>query len=454
MSDRRAAASDRRLAPAIAVALLCPAAPGSAQSTLAQLHHELMTVVQGAAQPVAASPSLCHARGAALAPAPPVAHTQTALQQWYFGANAWVLDNPAVPGIVTRATSLASAGQTFGAPEAEHLRALLDRTTGALTAETEALRRLWLHSLAWEIGLPSFLQGGASPLACAAARLFERSQLAPESIAELPATLARLGELAQVPEITPLQVRLLAQDRALHEVWPPSDSHAEALLGRFTPRVFLTGATAASAAAIAAYLRDPRRSYLTMGRLPLLFDHLVAVLVLYWNVVDQGGAITPTEHVAFWQQYTFRGRMRLDAPDLVQAEDRLSFRTIRYRLDPLVLAPRYELAPQDSMAHKTFVEAMPALAGAPVTVLRAVCLKCHTRVVETFHPNAQRAVALEEPFARRGRELLAPYFASVIEPRLRSWQESCAPGRNPAAPGRNPAAPRPRDDRPRDPSSP
>ena len=57
---------------------------------------------------------------------------------------------------------------------------------------------------------------------------------------------------------------------------------------------------------------------------------------------------------------------------------------------------------------------------------RGVCLRCHTRVVETFHPRAERSVRFTRPFELDHQQALSPYLRERIAGELAAWGASCA----------------------------
>ena len=360
---------------------------------------------------------------------------QMRLQRWYFGSNSCVLEYPSEShALVTRAThGLLEEAQNDPAKiervteRIAALRTALDQAAPGAPGNS-VLDRVLIHSLAWEL-VAGLGQSGTSdaikPLVCEASALLDASRPSPEQLATLEDPLPHLATAAEVPEIAPLIDRLLAKDPAILEVLPVSDSHTEALLGRFSPRIFLTGLDAEESEAIGKYLRET--PYELLGRLPLRFKNLEAVLLLYVNVLDDTGEIVPTNLLAFWQEYTFTGQISLATPDLPQAEEHVEFRTVRLLREPGAIEPSYVVSPQNGMAHKSFVEAMPPRPGSPVTVLRGVCLKCHTKVVETFHPQAKRELEFTAPFERSTQQTLAPFVSERIAPALVQITSACKP---------------------------
>ncbi len=376
---------------------------------------------------------------------------QNRLTRHYFGAGACQLQYPVeIDTLVTRATT-ALAAEISNEPEARRtLAQRLAKATAAVVANepqaTDLQSRLTLQSLAWEIGLPLWRASQAAPpastndgapglrdLSCHAWNLARQAALSSEQVALVGSnSLAKLrGDAPQdlEPVISNVQAALTGEATTLpvREVTPPSDSHADALLGRFAVRIFLTAETPAGAKALSEFL--DKTPFLRLGRMPLFLDDVKAILLLYVNAlaIDNEGnpKIEPSNLVAFWQQYDFSKRVTLSRPDLPQAEKAVTFHTVRAAIEPMDGSLHYLEADQNGIAHKSFVEAMPPT-GSPVTVRRGVCMRCHSKVVETFHPGFEREVELPLAGPRGGRELLTSFYREVIEQDLASWAKACA----------------------------
>jgi hypothetical protein len=63
--------------------------------------------------------------------------------------------------------------------------------------------------------------------------------------------------------------------------------------------------------------------------------------------------------------------------------------------------------------------------SAPVTTLRGACIRCHRRVVSSFHPEEKREVRFTRPFELSGRDLLTPAYTAGTEARFEQWSAAC-----------------------------
>jgi hypothetical protein len=262
-----------------------------------------------------------------------------------------------------------------------------------------------------------------APLRCETIALLRETSYTPEEASALPATLSRLPALAGVEEIADLARRIEARVPDVVEILPPPEAHARLLHGRFTLRVFFTGATPEASRRVREYLLAT--PYENAGRLPLEVPDVVSVLLLYFNVLDSELRIVPTQQIAFWQQYSFRGQLTLDRDELEQAEETVRFLSIRYQRNYENDEPRYALLPETAMSRTGFVDGMPSTMSAPATTLRGACIRCHRRVISSFHPEEKRAVRFTLPFEVSGRDLLTPAYTAGTEARFQQWAASC-----------------------------
>jgi hypothetical protein len=236
--------------------------------------------------------------------------------------------------------------------------------------------------------------------------------------ARLPDNLVSLPRVANVPEIEAVVLSLLQHDSEFVEIAPPTDLHADALLGRFTPRIFLTTESSFRKEEIRRFMEDPAVTQEQLLNLPQRFDDVQAVLVLYFNVFLESGEILPTKEVAFWLDYSFSGKVSFDLP-FNEAVDRIRFRAIEYqrRTDSNLageVAPgqeyRYRLLDQNSMARQNFLDVKPQVPGMDVTSVRGSCLGCHRNQIATFDTHGRREFKSVRPFVREGRQMLTPFY--------------------------------------------
>lgn len=409
--------------------LVAPGAWAEEGDTLASLHEELVRLVQKDETIVAASPALCAERGltpARVGPGDPRAD----VKRWYFSARGCNLPFPVdLEGVVTRATK-GFERDLLRSPEAvEQLRDLLDRIGKRLDAETPSpQQRLMIHSLVWEVGSAVDMSRSmrSTPELAAATcdnySVLQKTVFSAESAAALPSTLESLPETGGAPEIADLVARIIARDPQVIEILPTTEAHAKLLLGRFTPRIFFTARDEAARKQAAEYLKIA--PYGAKGQLPLRVPGVEAVLVLYFNVVTEDLQILPTEQVAFWQQYDFNRQLSLQPDEFAQAEEAIRFVSVRYRRDFSGEKVLYAKLPESAMTRHGFVDAMPPAPAAPVTTLRGACIKCHRRVLSSFHPEEKRELELTPPFEHGGQELLTPVFERH-RARLQAWKALC-----------------------------
>jgi hypothetical protein len=417
-----AAVARLALAAALLSTVLLSPPRASAATPLAPQHRHLMELIQGGTVMVAGSPALCKATGARML------DTAPDTREFYFRSGACMLPFATdYLGVVTRGTQGLDR-DLLNPAKVEALRAAVAEIRSRI-GEASPQERLMFHSTAWELAhaidaAPVAATAGAlAPLRCETIALLRASSYTPEQAAALPATLARLPELAGVAEIAELARRIEGRDPEIVELLPPPEAHARLLHGRFTLRVFFTGSTPEASKKVREYLASA--PYETAGRLPLEVPDVVSVLLLYFNVLDSDLKIVPTEQVAFWQQYSFTGQLTLDRDELEQAEETVRFLSIRYQRNYDDDAPHYALLPETAMSRTGFVDGMPSTMSAPATTLRGACIRCHRRVVSSFHPEEKRDVRLTRPFEVSGRDLLTGAYTSGTEARFQQWAASC-----------------------------
>ena len=416
---------------ALAAALLSQAFldPGRAlaASPLAAEHRRLLDLVQGGTVMVAASPALCSAAGA------PSFGPKPSTRDWYFRSGACMLPFPTdYLGVVTRGTQ--GLDQDLSDPvKVQALRAVLADIRAKL-GEASTQERLLFHSTAWELAhaldAPAAAPAAAAPvseglaaLRCDTLALLRESSYTGEQAAALPSTLGRLPALAGVDEIADLARRIEAGDPEILELLPPPEAHARLLHGRFTLRVFFTGTNAEARRRVREYLLAT--PYDDAGKLLLEVPDVLSVLLLYFNVLDRDLRIHPTPQIAFWQQYSFDGQLSLERDELEQAEEKVRFVSIRYQRNYESDEPRYALLDETAMSRTGFVDGMPSQMSAPVTTLRGACIRCHRRVVSSFHPEEKREVRFTRPLEISGRELLTPSYTAGTEALFQRWAASC-----------------------------
>ncbi len=387
------------------------------------LHRRMMELIQGGEVIVAASPALCSARGLR------GSWDRGDVRAWYSRTGACMLPFPTdLHGVVTRATQ-GLAGDLREPAKVEALVTVLGEIRGRV-AEASAQERLMFHSTAWELAhaVADASENAASPglerLRCETMSLLQDTAYSAEDVSSLPSTLAGLPELAGVPEIEALAGDIAAQDGTIVEMLPPPEAHARLLHGRFTVRVFFTTSGPEGRQAVKEYLTGGT-PYDRMGRLALEVADVESVLLLYFNVLDSDFEIQPTDQVAFWQQVSFRGQLSLDVDEHRQAEEQVRFRSVRYQRnfdsDELVYADLDE----EAMSRTGFVDGMPSQMVAPVTTLRGACIRCHRRVISSFHPEEERELRFSAPLEASGRSLLTPEYTRGAEARLREWKGLC-----------------------------
>jgi hypothetical protein len=260
-------------------------------------------------------------------------------------------------------------------------------------------------------------------LRCELLGLLHDSAYTKEQAAALPATLARLPTLAGVEAIADLARRIEARDPEMVELLPPPEAHARLLHGRFTLRVFFTGKTPEASRRVREYLLGT--PYDKLGRLPLEVPDTIAILLLYFNVLDADLRILPTEQIAFWQQYSFDGQLNLDRDEMEQAEATVHFLSIRYQRNYDSDEPRYASLAETAMSRTGFVDGMPSQMSAPATTLRGACIRCHRRVISSFHPEEKREVRFTAPFEVSGRDLLTAAYTQGTEAGFAKWASAC-----------------------------
>lgn len=415
-------------------------AGGSAETgaELDRAERELLLLIQGDPVAVEPSPALCAQYGRTPLGVP------RGSQEWHFGAaRCAVLYPPSATAIVTTATG-GIAKRLYESPAVTaQLNEVLDRILELVAGEPlTPERKLMLHTTAWELGmgLRSSLDAHGEwepPLRatiCKSFELLRRTRFSEAEVARLPATLPALPGLAAAPDLAEVVAAIARRDPAVVEVYPSTDSHAEALFGRFSPRIFLTLADGSQR------LRDfvaggPGQDALL--KLAHRFAGVGGVLVLYFNVVTESNTIVATEQVAIFQRYEFSGRTSYDLP-FERAAALLEFSTVVFERDlgaqragagPAAAAPepRYRKLDPQSMALAGFVDAKPGVAGIPATTLRSNCLSCHLYRVETFNTHGGRSADFSAPFTHPSRDLVAGHITRVIGPRIQHEVESCGP---------------------------
>ena len=385
-----------------------------------------MELIQGGTVMVAASPALCKAAGARTLDAPA---SSTDPREWYFRSGTCMLPFATdYLGLVTRATQGLDR-DLLDPTKVEALRAAVAELRSKLATATTQ-ERLMLHSTAWELGYaleaPTVaMVAGASvaPLRCEIVGLLRDSSYTKEQAAALPSTLGRLPVLAGVEAIADLARRIEARDPEMVELLPPPEAHARLLHGRFTLRVFFTGKTPEASRRVREYLLGT--PYENLGRLPLEVPDVVSVLLLYFNVLDSDLRILPTEQIAFWQQYSFDGQLNLDRDEMEQADEKAHFLSIRYQRNYESDEPRYASLAETAMSRTGFVDGMPSQMSAPATTLRGACIRCHRRVVSSFHPEEKREVRFTRPFEVSGRDLLTAAYTEGTEASFAKWASTC-----------------------------
>ena len=412
--------------------------PGSL-TALDQLERRLVGLLQGDVVPVAASPALCAAVGQGESGvAPGTTH-------WYFGtAPCDVQYPPSTSAIVTSATRGLSKRLSESPSLTQDLDRILDDLAAAVATENAPVEtKLRLHSTAWEVGvgLSSSLAQHPEraepllPTLCKSFELLRRTRFTAAEVADLAPTLGEVSKLVEQPRLARVMAAILRRDPEVVEVYPSTNSHAEALLGRFSPRIFLSSPdqperllAAVDGGVDRADLRD----------LPQKLNGLIGVLVLYFNVLTDANTITATEHVAALQAYRFSGKTSAATP-FQEAAKLLDFTTVLYERDyghrgaPGELNPpgsefHYRLLQPQSLALEGFVDAKPAIGGIPATTLRGNCLGCHIYRVETFNTHVDRSVTFTAPFTHPSADLIAGHTQRVVLPTIQRQLKRCAEG--------------------------
>jgi hypothetical protein len=395
---------------------------------------ELLLLLQGDDVPVMGTPALCQARGGE-------EDGRLRDETWYFArGDCHLTYGPSVNAVVT--SIMEGVPPQIVESPATRARVLrsLERLERLVTAGTVSLQqRLMIHTLAWEIahgikrGHGGRLAEGLEPQLRGALDLLRASHFDVQSAATLPATLADLPRLANVPRIAPIVEGLVRHDPGIVEVLLPSEMHAEFLFGRFTPRLFLTLRTAEGRDRFRQHVAGTR--YEELQNLPSAFRGVRAVLILYFNVLTDDFTILPTSQIAFWHQYTFTGAADFSLPFADQA-GRIEFLSIHYSR---ILAGTEESArgpgvgadwlvyrevDQRAMTRQGLLDVKPSREGLWMTTTRGQCLRCHLNRVAAFDTVGKLGVRFSVPLVKGGRELLTPYFLDHVEPELRRWTAS------------------------------
>ena len=397
------------------------------------LMRELLLLVQGEPIPVRASPEICPGSDQGLLEADP--------EEWYFGREACrLVFPPSLTAIVTSASEWDS-GHLFESPRDQTaLVGVLAGLAEAVAAEPlHGQQRLMVHTTIWELvfglkrsGERSGLSSSLQEAVCLGLDLLASTAYPVEEAAEVPDTLPSLPGLADAPEIRSMIDRLRRQDPRIVEV-STTDLHADVLFGRFAARIFLTARDETQGAALAEDLRGETLRYTDLRNLPLRFEGLNAILVLYFNVLTPDLKILPTEQVAFWQEYWFTDLAGFELP-LAEKAQRIRFRTIAYQRElpsrggPGGGPPKYRELDQRGMARRGFLDVKPLAPEERVSSLRAHCLRCHMNQIATFDTHGLRNVGFLKPFSLRGRDLLTTFFLESFEPKLQAWVRSCRAG--------------------------
>lgn len=254
------------------------------------------------------------------------------------------------------------------------------------------------------------------PLICRSLGLLRRTGYTPSARSELAA--------ADIPD--PLLAERLAELSAASsgfvEVVPPSDLHANVLLGRFTARIFFS-IRGFSQKELLAELRGASRDRLY--ELPLVYPDLRAVLVLYFNVVTPELQIVPTGRVAEWREYSFTGRTSYEN-SLEASIGLVNFKVIesywRHDVDGPSIA--YKMEGLDAIKRRTFPGVKPGVPGTRVTTLRAYCAGCHLYRMGTMARKSMRLGELETPFSRPEADFLTQSIRRY-ERQLADWDREC-----------------------------
>lgn len=429
------------------VCLLCILLPGAVQPSPQNfdlVQRELLLLLQGSSQAVRPSPAICAEDDVGLE------QHKTNLREWYLGSgNCRINFEPRFSILATSIASRETKALFSTDASRVHLNRLLEElqqlaVSGGLTLE----QKLELQSTAWEItfGLKRFMEGDSEaknnldmPLK-SSLRLLTLTLFNSQELAKIPATLSDLPRLAKVTELNPIVDALLRHtDSCVLEVRPPTDLHATALFGRFTPRIFLTLEKRDQCGAFAAYISDPSTSYEALGVLPSKFAGLKAIVILFFNVLTEDYTIETTPLVAIWHEYTFSSLLerRMSYEEFTE---NIRFRTIEYEgilergesLSPAkIQSPiSYRVVDEKRMALPLFLDIKPAVPGLLVTSHQGSCLRCHLNRVATFSTHGPRALSIGAPVPHHSRALLTPFYTEIIEPRLRQWARVYLEGSN------------------------
>jgi hypothetical protein len=388
------------------------------------VERELLGLMHGPSVPVKASHALCDPGGA-----PPAG--DDALKHWLWGDTGCELRFDPRPDSLVSPFSEGGAKQLHDSPVLrDHLNALLDEVSNLVKAEPIPVeRRLLLHSTAWELafGLQTVLEGhhewqeAVGPTVRRALELLRATRFSNSDIALLPSSLTSLAEGSGLARIAPVVAALTSHDPGFVEVVPPSDLHAEILLGRFSARIFLSSTIAAEREELRRFVTDPAVTYRELDKLPQRFSGLEGILLLYLNVFDMDGRVRPTSVVGLWQSYYFTEKTSFDLA-FADAEHRISFLVIEALRQWGGGSPlRYSEAGQPRMSRRGFLDVKPWGKGASVTTLRAHCLKCHLNVVGTFNTHVPRPVEFVAPLVRPADSVLSWFYAG-FERDLAKWE--------------------------------
>jgi hypothetical protein len=396
-------------------------------TSLEEAERQLLLLIQGEAISVKASPALCSQRQRA-------PHLSEKGTDWYFGeAGCTLLYPPSANALVSTATL--GLKRLYDHPEVTaRINTLLDELNAqAVKSQLMPARKLRIHTTAWEIGF-SLERGifhhperssALRPTLCKSLKLLEQTRFSNEDLRGLAANLSSLPALAETPSLDSTVAAILRRDPGFIEVFPPTDSHAEALLGRFTPRVFLTLTDEAQRPKLRQFLLHASAEELV--NLPQYFDGLRGILVLYFNVVTDDNKILPTDHVAFWQEYTFKEKVS-SSFQFAEAAKLVDFMTIVAERGGRFPGQEftYKRLESGSMALRGFVDTMPGVEGRSVTTLRGNCLSCHLYRVETFNTHARRKVEFLVPLERSSSDLLQYLTLRELSPKLLGAMRSCS----------------------------
>ncbi len=429
----------------IAILTALYASPGSPDSSgskrIELLQRDLSVLLQGdEAVSVEASPALCNAHNLDRNPGQDS-------RAWYFGHEKCRLQYPPdITALVSPATD--DISKRLYESDAQRLK--LEQTLSELRQissreKLDLQEKLLLHSTAWEIheGLKRSLQYRPErsrvlhQTQCLAFDLLRQTAFSDRELEAIPDTLRELARSAKAPQIEPIIRRLDQHDPTIVEVFSPSDLHAETMLGRFTPRIFLMleNADESEAERFRKTISSSAKPNESLLYLPHQFSGFSAILVLYFNVLTTDLRIVPTRQVAFWKQYQYSGKIE-DGISFENLEKRIKFFTVAYKknfntVKQKSTAPTassqilYEQEDQGSIARQTFLNVKPEVPGLYVTTLRGNCLKCHNFRVSLFQTRDSSQLGYSVPLVRQGRDLLTPYFRQTIEQEINRSGNDC-----------------------------